>query len=422
MSEPSTVQPGPTPKLMGRGAYGCVYRPGISCDGDVKLTDKYITKVQPENDTTEHERLIGEKVQKIKNYADYYAPILSMCEASLSNVSTQEIEKCDILPLGASTYAASKLRYVGKNTLMKHMLKTYTTRTMGITSNIVESHNILLEGYKRLNENGIMHFDVKESNIMCEDRGGAPVIIDFGLSAEMSKLGRNDYKDVFYTYGPDYGPWCLDIAMISYGANELSDKSSGPSDEIYLGFRRNEQLLTGLDQLVTNEQLNTVIGDFEKKNYVMIELMSKIQREKYTKSMKTYYSKYIGKSWRDMITELATYANTWDNYGLTVAYLYIIQNLKLSEHNPINTYKTYLEEIVLSLPSDRPTCDKTMTAVLKLFSNVNRRDKRKQDMQIKDYSMKKGNKEEVRKRVWGSIQSNLLRDTAMRKPVRRLMV
>ena len=137
--------------------------------------------------------------------------------------------------------------------------------------------------------------------------------------------------------------------------------------------------------------------------------------------MKTHYSKYIGKSWRDMMTELATYANTWDNYGLTVTYLYIIQNLKLSEQPSINAYKTYLEEIVLSLPSDRPTCDKTMTAVLKLFSNVKRRYKRTQDRQIKEYSLKKGNKDEVRKQVWGSIQRNLLRDSVMHKSVQGIM-
>ncbi len=138
----------PPPKFLNQGGYGCVFHPGVGCTPDSTLTDKYITKIQASKDTISHEKVIGEKVKKIKNYADYYAPILSSCAVSLSNVSNSEIKKCDVIKPDALTYAASKLRYVGKNTLLKHLLAKYTVKPIGINREIVSTHKALLDGFK----------------------------------------------------------------------------------------------------------------------------------------------------------------------------------------------------------------------------------------------------------------------------------
>jgi len=100
---PTKQVPAPPPKFLTQGGYGCVFHPGVSCKEDGLLTDKYITKIQASKDTSSHEKVIGEKVKKIKNYADYYAPILSSCAVSLSNVSNSEIKKCDIIKPDALT-------------------------------------------------------------------------------------------------------------------------------------------------------------------------------------------------------------------------------------------------------------------------------------------------------------------------------
>ena len=395
------------PKVMGKGSYGCIFRPGISCNVDEKLTDKYITKVQISRNTTlENETNIGNKIKQIKNYKEYYAPILSSCEVSLSRVSEKEITKCGMLEKGDS-YSASKLRYVGKNTLMKHLLTKYMERAMRIVDDVVETHNELLEGYSKLNDAGIIHYDVKENNIMCKDKRGTPIIIDFGLSIDILEVAKNSYRDAFYVYGPDYGPWCLEIAMISYGANELVDESI--SNKGYVGFGNKENPL-GLEQEVTKEQIGKVIGEFVKTNYSLLELISQDVREKYREKMIEHYSKYIGKRWKEMIEELQTYYKTWDNYGLSIMYLHIIDQLKIGSAPNQSVYKAYLEEIVLSLPSDRADCKKTKEYMKEIFGKVKRSDKKKQGKYMRIVSINGNIRDKVHKEVWHSIKNELQRD------------
>jgi len=405
----------PPPKFLTRGGYGCVFHPGVSCKDDGPLTDKYITKIQAGKDTSSREKVIGEKIKKIKNYADYYAPILSSCSVSLSNVSDSEIKKCDIIKPDALTYAASKLRYVGKNTLAKHLLAKYTAKPIGISREIVATHKALLEGFKRLFAAGIIHYDVKENNVICEDKTGTAIIIDFGLSMDVSEMSANDYKDAFYVYGPDYGPWCLEIAMISYAANELKPDAKVMAGG-YIGFGGATEPTKWPDMEVKQEHIDRVIGDFIKKNDAITDLIAvDAEREKYRVNATQYYSKYIGKQWKEVVTELLTYCKSWDNYGLSVSYLYIIKQLKLGEVALMKSYKSYLEEIVLSLPADRPTCEQTIAKLNELFGKVKKNEQKKQQKDILTKSRNPAVQVEVKNNVWSSIKQQLIIDEEMKR-------
>ena len=411
---PTKQVPAPPPKFLTQGGYGCVFHPGVSCKEDGLLTDKYITKIQASKDTSSHEKVIGEKIKKIKNYAEYYAPILSSCAVSLSNVSDSEIKKCDIIKPDALTYAASKLRYVGKNTLLKYLLAKYNTKPIGITREVASTHKALLDGFKRLSDAGIIHYDVKESNVICEDKNGTPIIIDFGLSIDVSEMSANGYKEAFYVYGPDYGPWCLEIAMISYAANEL--KSDDPiMAGGYIGFGGATEPVKWTDIQVTKEHIDRVIRDFVKQNDAFAELLTDVQREKYRANILNYYSKYIGKTWKEMVTELQTHSKTWDNYGLSITYLYIIQYLKLGEVALIKSYKSYLEESIMSLPTERPTCDQTMAKLNELFGKVQKNEQKKQQKEILTKSRNPEVLAEVKTNVWASIKKQLIIDDKMKQ-------
>ena len=411
---PTKQVPVPQPKFLNQGGYGCVFHPGVSCKEDGLLTDKYITKIQAGKDTSSREKVIGEKVKKIKNYADYYAPILSSCAVSLSNVSDSEIKKCDIIKPDALTYAASKLRYVGKNTLAKHLLAKYTTKPIGISREIVATHKALLEGFKRLFAAGIIHYDVKENNVICEDKTGTAIIIDFGLSIDVSEISANDYKDAFYVYGPDYGPWCLEIAMISYVVNELKPDANVMAGG-YIGFGGATEPIKWTEIVVKKEHIDRVIGDFIKKNDVITYLMTDIQREKYRVDMTQYYGTYIGKQWKEVVTELQTHSKSWDNYGLSVSYLYIIKQLKLGEVTLMQSYKSYLEEIVLSLPSERPTCEQTIAKLNELFGKVKKNEQKKQQKDLLTKSRNPAVQVEVKNNVWSSIKHQLIIDAEMKR-------
>jgi serine/threonine protein kinase len=271
-----------------------------------------------------------------------------------------------------------------------------------------------LDGFKRLSDAGIIHFDVKDNNVICEDKTGTPIIIDFGLSIDLSEISANDYKDAFYVYGPDYGPWCLEIAMISYAVNELR-----PDEPVmtggYIGFGGATEPMKWTDIAVTKEHIDRVIGDFIKQNDAFADLIVDVQREKYRASMTQYYSKYIGKQWKELVTELQTHIKSWDNYGLSVCYLYIIKQLKLSDAELLKSYKSYLEEIVLSPPSERPTCEQTMTKLNELFGKVKKNEQKKQQKDILIQSRNPAVQAEVKNNVWTSIKHQLIIDEKMKQ-------
>ena len=62
-------------KLINSGAFGCIYRPNLTCTGNVGSM-KYLTKIQKSKRTIIHELRISEKVRKITGYARFFAPVL----------------------------------------------------------------------------------------------------------------------------------------------------------------------------------------------------------------------------------------------------------------------------------------------------------------------------------------------------------
>ena len=64
-----------------------------------------------------------------------------------------------------------------------------------------------------MKENGIVHFDIKGDNILFNYDSEQPIIIDFGLSMDVTKLEikADILKKYFYIYAPDYYVWPLEV-------------------------------------------------------------------------------------------------------------------------------------------------------------------------------------------------------------------
>ena len=402
------------PTFLSSGTYGCIFLPGIPCEGNTQTEKGMITKIQTHTETTAQEKKIGEKIKQIKNHHQYYAPIMSSSKASLSTVANSEIEKCKILPKNKGgiitselNYEANQIRYVGKDTLLKHLLGVFKTQHDNLVRTIVDSHNRLLDGFKKLADTGIIHFDVKENNIMCKDKTGIPMIIDFGLSMDVETMDENNYKDIFYVYGPDYAPWCIEIVTISYAVNKIPD-----TDEISenfassIGIGEPTIIKNWKDQLVTMEQINMIINEYFTKNNAMKTYLNDIQRQTYRNKIQQYYNTFIGNKWEVFVNELLKSKFTWDNYGVTVMYLSIIKLLRVDENitEKMSEYKKYLEEIITQIPRERITCEETKKKINSMFKNMSRIE----NNITKRKNQKKETINEVKKGVYSSIKADLI--------------
>ena len=78
-------------RLLSQGAYGCVFKPNITCDGSTG-NNRYVSKIQNNDDSIQNELNIGKKISSIDKFHMFFAPILESCPVSLNSIGDSEIK------------------------------------------------------------------------------------------------------------------------------------------------------------------------------------------------------------------------------------------------------------------------------------------------------------------------------------------
>src|SRR6056300_144192 len=362
-------------RLLNQGTYGCIFKPGLTCEGMVDESSKEITKIQKERETSENEVYIGERIQEIKNYSRYFAPVVERCDVDIGTIEDSELKKCEFIDDDkkaekSMSYEINKIPYVGKKTLGEYIqtLLEQNTEDNKFSNYFINSYKILLEALHKLSTNGIVHYDIKENNVMCRDTKKRPIIIDFGLSfvaEEVLSLENNELFDVFYAHAPIYAPWCIDIDILSYIINVVG---------------KDMETVKDISQLpAAIEMIDEEIENYFEKNTGMNDVFDMKGMETIKENLRTYFKKLITKvgfgsiKWEKVMTELMTYHNTWDVYSLTLCYLQLFAKLRIDEvivDVPfMNQFKQMLIEVVQAIPSERKSA-KEVLKQLKTLSVV----------------------------------------------------
>jgi tRNA A-37 threonylcarbamoyl transferase component Bud32 len=375
-------------KLLNQGTYGCIFRPGIECSSKQLTSKSYITKIQKHREISKNEVLIGEKIQKIAGHEKYYAPILETCDVSVRDLkNVEEAKKCDFMKNADEfldkQYESNKIRYVGKNTLGDY----FTQETANVSQietyfrKMINIHETVLTGIMKLNDANIMHFDIKENNIMCKNKSGRPILIDYGISVDTTNIASVtvDARNVFFSYTDTYPSWCLDIVMINYMVNNSKNADiKQPNMNAWRGEK------------ASVESTEQVISKYIENNQGIIDGLTKEEKEKYKVDMIAYYKPLVEGGMMNIPTmgnvydEIIKYHKSWDNYGVAITFLMLLHDLKLQEHVEripfMKEYTSIMKEIVLSPPDKRPTAGETikrMAASLSKLSRVDQENMRK---------------------------------------------
>jgi len=367
-------------KLLNQGTYGCIFRPGIECSGKHLTSNSYITKIQKHRQISNNEVLIGKKIQKIAGHEKYYAPILETCDISVRDLkNVEEVKKCDFMKNADEfldkQYESNKIRYVGKNTLGDY----FTQETSNISQietyfrKMINIHETVLTGIMKLNDANIMHFDIKENNIICKNKSGRPILIDYGISLDTTNIASVsvDAQNVFFSYTDTYPSWCLDIVMINYMVN--NSKNADIKQKNINAWR---------DEKASVESTEEVINKYIENNQGIIDVLTKEEKAKYKVDMIAYYKPLVEGGMMNIPTrgnvydEIIKYHKSWDNYGVAITFLMLLHDLKLQEHvNSIPFMKEYtsiMKEIILSAPDKRPTAGETIKKMAASLSRMSR--------------------------------------------------
>jgi hypothetical protein len=190
---------------------------------------------------------------------------------------------------------------------------------------------------------------------MYDDIQNIPIIIDFGLSRDITPLLSNFnmpfnkklVRNIFINYDM-YDYWCVDIYMLSNIVNNSS-------------LKWNEK--------VTEESLKRLLRGFFTPNFMTILTPPEITQFK--KNIIAFFSHYLDteKTWQDMFRDLIQTYKSWDNYAVAITYLYThhMSRTTAEQCNLMQQYFRLIKDIVIALPNKRPTAEETREHIMRIY-------------------------------------------------------
>ena len=332
-------------KLIDQGGFGCIFYPGIECDGSISKNPKYISKLHKKNYHVVNEYNIGKMVSKIPLYEYYFAPTVSMCNIDIAKIDKRERDMCRVISREKSNskFVIMKMPYVKNVSLVKYIMNPNIDKKEIVTY-IMDSYKSLLHSLKILNLNGIVHFDFKLPNLLIDIKTKNPIIIDFGLSIPVNDIEPKTYSKYFYTHNAAYYIWCIDIHIINYVINVNSTLTY-------------DELVALID---TNINANKALHMFSE---------SFIKR--YRELTISTYKKYANMPAENIVKELVKNYNTWDNYSLSILFLSMISCISYEGFTDNKLIKDFSEILLLNIhpnAAKRLSFDDTKTKYKNIFS------------------------------------------------------
>jgi hypothetical protein len=194
-------------KVIASGGFGCVFNPALKCKGTTKRENGKITKLMTEKHATEeYEEINGikKKLDTIQNYQDYFlVNNFKICKPEKLTKSDLENfnKKCSAL-----TKSNIKQKNINEN-LDKLMMINMPNGGIPVDDYLYENGsfkkiyfthvslvNLLKKGIVPMNEKNVYHADIKDSNVLVDDRFKLKTqLIDWGLSTQYVPFENNPF-------------------------------------------------------------------------------------------------------------------------------------------------------------------------------------------------------------------------------------
>ena len=332
------------------GTFGCIYHPGIPCNPNETVGAEYATKIHSNTNQSIvlNEIAISNKIKEnIRDYADYFSPVLDACKVNLANV---DAGKCKFITNKTPVqFVSTKMKFIKGQALLKHVKQLTPTKAY---KEVVTLYDKICLAVEKLNQIRVVHFDLKSDNIIVT-KSGTPIIIDFGISIDMdnviasidnaspsanvvkSKLSSAnavnskvssanavnskvsstkssssafssllDYS--FYTYNTDYSTWCVDIVLISFIVQKQK-----PTD------------------VITSTQMMNIFDEVMRKNKFASIIYLKDALVTYRANFKLNVAeKFNNVENVKLLSHLITKYRKWDIYSATILFIKMLEQIK----------------------------------------------------------------------------------------------
>lgn len=193
--------------------------------------------------------------------------------------------------------------------------------------------SILFDLYERITDSiqllikfKIVHYDLKENNILVEKRHQLPYIIDFGLSIDVSRLQQHPWSEKqednskstihsdilyqtqsskifqynylwrqhFYVHAPDYFLWPIEVHLMTYLINE--------------------------NETLTDDSLRKICYEYISNNKAIAYMSRDFKKKMFRISVSTF-SRFVEQPREVVLNELLKYWDKWDIYAVNIMFL-----------------------------------------------------------------------------------------------------
>ena len=404
---PEQTKNKPKNTLLSEGAYGCIFKPGYTCQGKTEKK-KYITKIQKKGPNSENELEIGKKIKKIKNYDLYFSPILKNCNLSMTNLlqNQKEIKQCELVKQEIEQqkqqsqqnpeFQSNRIRYIlgktiGKTLEIKIQEYTYYQQINNQPQNqtkhpfyfVLENHKYLLKSLSKLQKRKIIHYDLKQNNIMFDNQNNIPIIIDFGISILTKKIDAKNpdiisLKNFFYN-DSEYLAWPLDTMFLSNLtlSNQPMQQPQQPNQPPPTSWQTQpinpKQYQERIDVFLKESQLFKENQILLLSNLFPKESLIQYQIQNFQTNTKKLWENYLQttlkpKTQLEFFQTLWENRKTWDTYSLSTMFLFFVSNLpKPNDPKTITLMENYVKRNIENI-QNLPIARKTPLKMLKELS------------------------------------------------------
>ena len=336
-------------QLLSQGGFGCVYHPGIKCNGNTDKK-KYVSKLQINDYTAVNEVQIGKVIKTISNYKLFFLPIIDYCKINATELDSELIQKCNTLH-EKTDLVLMKMNYMKNKSFFDYITKSAVPSK--IFSQLIDKYLYLLNSIELLSNKNIIHYDLKDENILLDIKNDNPIIIDFGISLNMNEYDHEYVEDFFYVYAPEYYIWSFDIHLISFLSRKITEN----------------------DYKLTEKDVISISNDFVNAHKLLVTFSDKIQDD-YKQQCIDFGLKYVGKMKQTILKELVIEENysTWDNYALSCLIGKSIKYMFDKNYPNVNILKNIVQLIFINMhpdPSKRYTIKKTKEKLNNILSHIN---------------------------------------------------
>lgn len=303
-----------TPAVVGKGSYGCVYRPSLKCNNGVANHQDKISKLMLSKYAIA-EMKEYDAISKIDTKNEYYLgkPILCRPDKSEEN----NIKKCMLSSASITADNSSLLIMPDGGMSISDYAKRLRQNKNPTQNDIAEFDTFLLKMHNALKivklmiENDLMHHDMKPQNMVYNNETESVNLIDFGLAIKKSDIVHRSKTNM----NREISHWSYPPESKFINKDSFNNISSKPE------YKKREYVATLIYSM--NNGLNSEFASAFRIFFSIIGFHNKTDMDAH---MQQYCDFLLNMG--DYDNFLEKYVNTFDLYGLGITFITICNNCK----------------------------------------------------------------------------------------------